>query len=47
MGTWRTVLLMTQLLKKSSALYGTWTFITMFTGARHWDLSWTRWIKSI
>jgi hypothetical protein len=28
------------------AFYGTRTFITVFTTARHWTLSWARWIQS-
>jgi len=35
----------TQLVKKFAVLYGTRCFITVFTGARHWSLSWTRWIQ--
>jgi len=27
-------------------VYGTWRFITMFTRANHWSLSWVRWIQS-
>jgi len=36
----------THLVKKSPAFYGTLSFITMFTTARHWSLSRVRWIKS-
>jgi hypothetical protein len=36
-----------QLLKKSPAVHGTQTFITVFTRARHWSLSRTRWIQPI
>jgi len=28
-------------------LYGTRNFITVFTRARYWSLSWVRWIQSI
>jgi hypothetical protein len=34
-----------QLIKKFIAFYGTWSFITVFIGARHWYLSWVRWIQ--
>jgi hypothetical protein len=36
-----------QLLKKSPAFYGTRRFITMFTRALYWSLSWARSIHSI
>jgi hypothetical protein len=36
-----------QLLKKFSAFYGTGRFITVFTRALHWSLSWVRSIQSI
>jgi len=39
-------LTVTQLLKKFSAFYGTWRFITVLTRARHWSLCWARWIQS-
>jgi hypothetical protein len=29
-----------QLVKKFRAFYGTWSFITVFTRFRHWNLSW-------
>jgi hypothetical protein len=32
---------------KCEAVYGTWKFITMFTRALHWSLSWTRSIQFI
>jgi len=35
-----------KLVKKCPAFYGTRRFITMFTLACHWSLSWTRWIQS-
>jgi len=38
--------IVTQLVKKFPALYGTWRFITMFTRAHHWSLSWARCIQS-
>jgi hypothetical protein len=48
---WRTVLLEKltglQLVKKFLAFYGTRTFITAFTSARHLSLSWTFSIQSI
>jgi len=28
------------------AFYGAWRFITVFTRARHWPLSWARCIQS-
>jgi len=31
--------------KISCFLYGIWRFITMFTKARHWTLSWASWIQ--
>jgi len=33
--------------KKFSAFYGSRMFITVFTRARHWSLSWARWVHSI
>ena len=36
-----------QLVKKFPAFYGTWRFITTFTGAHHLSLSWASLIKSI
>ena len=36
-----------QLVKKFSAFYGTWRFITTFTSARHLFLSWASLIQSI
>jgi len=36
----------TQLAKKFPAFYETRRFITVFTTARHWSLSWARWIQS-
>jgi hypothetical protein len=33
--------------KNFPAFYGTWRFITMFTRALHWSLSWARSIQSI
>jgi len=36
----------TQRLKKFPAFNGTRRFITAFTRARHWFLSWARWIQS-
>jgi hypothetical protein len=38
-------LTVTQLVKKFPALYGTRRFITVFTTAGHWSLSWARWIQ--
>jgi hypothetical protein len=38
--------MLTQLLKKFPAFYGTKRFIAVFTRARHWSLSWARWIQS-
>jgi hypothetical protein len=35
-----------QLVNKFSAFYGTRMFITVFTRARHWSISWARWIQS-
>jgi hypothetical protein len=34
-------------LKNSPTFYGTWRFVTVFTKALHWSLSWARWIQSI
>jgi hypothetical protein len=39
-------LLVTQLVKKSFAFYGTRRFITMLTRTRHWSLFWARCIQS-
>jgi hypothetical protein len=38
-------LTVTQLVNKFPAFYGTRRFIIMFTTARHWSLSWARWIQ--
>jgi hypothetical protein len=35
----------TQLIKQPSLIYKTLNFTTMFTTARHWSLSWSRWIQ--
>jgi hypothetical protein len=46
---WKRVLeklTITQLVKKISAFYGTRRFITVFTWARHWSLTWARCIQS-
>jgi hypothetical protein len=46
---WRVLLeklIFVQLVKKFPSFYGTRRFITMFTRARHWSLSWVRWIQS-
>jgi len=32
--------------QKISTFHGTRKFITVFTAARHWSLSWARWIQS-
>jgi hypothetical protein len=49
--SWKWVLLekplIVQLLKNFPAFYGTLRFITVFTRALHWSLSWTRSIQSI
>jgi hypothetical protein len=39
-------LTVTYLVKKFPAFYGTRRFIIMFTRARHWFVSWARWIQS-
>jgi hypothetical protein len=39
-------LIVTQLVKELPFFYGTRRFITAFSRARHWSLSWARWIKS-
>jgi len=39
-------LIVTKLIKKYPAFYGTRRYITVFTRARHWSLSWTRRIQS-
>jgi hypothetical protein len=36
----------THLVKKFPIFYGTWTFITVFTGAHFWFLSWANLIQS-
>jgi len=36
----------TQVVKKFPVVYGTSSFIIMYTRARHWSLSWARWIRS-
>jgi hypothetical protein len=36
-----------QLFKNLRIFYGTRRFITVFTRALHWSLSWARWIQSI
>jgi len=33
-----------QLVKNFTVLYGDWIFVTVFTKAHHWSLSWARWI---
>jgi len=38
-------LIVTQLVKKLLAFYGTWRFITVLITACHWPLSWARWIQ--
>jgi len=30
----------------ATQISGTWRFITVFTSAHHWSLSWARWIQS-
>jgi len=42
----RDEVIVTQLVKKSPAFYGTRRFITVFTRARQLCLSWARWIQS-
>jgi hypothetical protein len=46
---WSKILLeeltVTQLVKKFPAFCGTWRFISLFTGAHHWSLSWVRCIQ--
>jgi len=39
-------LIVTQLVKKFLAFYGTWRCITLFTRVCHWSLSWATWIHS-
>jgi hypothetical protein len=39
-------LTVTKLVKKFPTFYGTRSFITMFTAARHWFISLARWIQS-
>jgi len=41
---WRRLL--EKLVKKSSGFHGNLWFITVSTRARHWSLSWARWIRS-
>jgi hypothetical protein len=36
-----------QLLKNFRTLHGIGSFVVVFTRARHWPLSWARWISSI
>jgi hypothetical protein len=47
---WRKVLreklMVTQLIKKWPAFYGNLRFNTVFKRARHWSLSWVRWLQS-
>jgi len=38
--------LVSQVVKKFPALYGTRKFITMFTRVRHWSLSWVKCVRS-
>jgi hypothetical protein len=40
-------LMVAQLVKKFPAFRETWSFITVFTTACHWSLSWDTWIHSI
>jgi hypothetical protein len=40
-------LIVAQLLKKFPTLYGTCKSVTVFTRARHWFLSWVRWIQHV
>jgi hypothetical protein len=40
------LVIVTQLVKKFPTFYGTQSFITIFTRARHWYLFWARWIQS-
>jgi hypothetical protein len=39
--------LVAQLLRNFKTFYGTRRFIAVFTGFRHWSLSWARWFQSI
>jgi hypothetical protein len=39
-------LIVAEQIKKFSVRYGTWSFIAMFSRARHWILSWSRRIQS-
>jgi hypothetical protein len=39
-------LIVTQLIKKFLTFYATRRFITVFTRASHWSISWARWIQS-
>jgi len=39
-------IIVTKLVKKLSAFYGTQRFITVFTTVHHWSLSRVRWIQS-
>jgi hypothetical protein len=49
LGPWSWVLLekpvVAQLVKKSSAFYGTWKFITLFQTTRNLSLTWARWMQ--
>jgi hypothetical protein len=40
-------MIVTQLVKNSSTFYKAWVFITVFTRAHDWTLSWATWIQSI
>jgi len=40
-------LIVTQLIAPLPTFYGTRSFVTVFTIARHWSLSWVRCIQSI
>jgi hypothetical protein len=39
-------LIIAKLVRKSSAFYETWSFITVSTRAHHWALFWATWIQS-
>jgi len=39
-------LIIAQLVMKSTAIYGTWRFITVFRRAHHLTLFWARWVQS-
>jgi hypothetical protein len=45
MSSWKATV--TQLLKNFPTFFRTQRFITMFTRAYHWSLSWSRWIQSM